>query len=103
MSSKKRMRCLIVKDPWATEIVEGKKKREYRSFPIKIRERIGIIRAGSKTIIGEVDLVGCVEAKKLRVSDYCFGLYAWILENPVKYQKPRPYDHPIGAQIWVIV
>jgi hypothetical protein len=38
-----------------------------------------------------VDL-SCVPYKKM---------YAWVLENPVRYQEPVPYRHPQGAVKWV--
>ena len=88
------MRALIVKDPYATWIVEGKKTKEYRTQSTNIRERIGIIKAGTKTIIGEVDLVG-------DMVDFNYGGFAWLLKNPLKYKIPKPYKHPRGAQIWV--
>ena len=85
-------RALIVKDPYATEIVKGEKPEEYRNARTTFRERIGIIKAGTKTIIGEVDLVDCQET---------WDGYAWVLENPIQYKIPKPYKHPPGAQIWV--
>jgi hypothetical protein len=89
-------RALIVFEPYATDIVTGKKPIEYRSRPTNIRERIGIISAGTKTIIGEVDLVDCEETALV-------SRYFWILKNPLRYRKPKPYKHPQGAQVWVKV
>ena len=93
------MRALIVKDPWATDIVKGYKTIENRTRPTNIKERIGIIKSGSKTVIGEVDLVDC----KVDGNTNHFGrwIYAWILKNPLEYKQPKPYNHPRGAQIWV--
>ena len=28
-------------------------------------------------------------------------IYAWVLENPVKFKEPIVYKHPMGAVIWV--
>lgn len=91
----KVLRCLCVRPPAAGEIVDGEKKEEYRSRPTNIRERIGIIESGSGTIIGEVDLVGCIEDD--------FDFFIWKLKHPVRYKKPRPYKHPNGAVVWVRV
>jgi hypothetical protein len=88
------MRALIVKDPWATEIVKGQKTIEYRNRPTNIRERIGIIKAGSGCVIGEVDLVDCRE-------DPPMTYFCWGLKNAKEYKKPKPYKHPRGAQVWV--
>ena len=88
------MRALIVKDPWATEIVKGLKPIEYRNRPTNIRERIGIIKAGTGCVIGEVNLVGCVWMRSKLT-------YGWHLTMPVEYKRPKPYKHPRGAQVWV--
>ncbi|NYC91934.1 hypothetical protein B0I49_005584, partial [Clostridium beijerinckii] len=28
-------------------------------------------------------------------------LYGWILENPIIYNEPIPYEHKQGCVIWV--
>jgi hypothetical protein len=89
------MRLLIVKEPWASQIVTDKKRIEFRSRKTHIRGRIGIVAAGTKTIIGEVDLIGCEGP----VDD----LYNWLLANAVRYDRPKHYRHPPGAQIWVLI
>lgn len=94
------MRALIVKDPWAKQIVQGYKDEEYRTRPTNIRERIGIIEAGTKTVIGEVDLVGCM-VELDRVHNRLYEGYVWKLRNPKEYIKPKPYKHSRGAQVWV--
>jgi len=89
------MRALIVKSPWADQIVTGKKPIEYRSRRTHIRDRIGIVAAGTGMIIGEVDLIGC--------EGPFYGLYHWLLANPVCYKFPKHYHHPPGAQVWVLI
>jgi len=111
--NKKIKRALIVKAPYAMQEVEGLKKLECRSNGTGIREVVGIIQAGSGTIIGEVEIWDSfkfsekekVEFKNLhQVEDislldkWCFG---WALKNPIKYDKPIKYNHPQGAQNWV--
>jgi len=88
------MRALIVKSPWAGQIVSGLKPIEYRSRRTHIRGRIGIVAGGTGTIIGEVDLIGCQGPFN--------GLWHWLLANPVCYKIPKHYHHPPGAQIWVL-
>lgn len=58
-------RILIVRSPYARLIVQGRKTWELRSKATKIRGRIGIAEAGSKAVIGEVDLTGCIEGHTL--------------------------------------
>lgn len=89
------MRSLIVKQPWAEQIVNGLKSIEYRSRRTHIRGQIGIVAAGTGTIIGEVDLIGCEGPVN--------GLYHWLLANPVSYKIPKHYHHPPGAQTWVLI
>ncbi len=89
------MRLLIVKQPWAEQIVTGLKQIEYRSRRTHIRGRIGIVAARTGTIIGEVDLIGCEGPFD--------GLYNWLLANPLRYDIPKHYSHPQGAQVWVLI
>lgn len=89
------MRLLIVHQPWAGQIVTGLKSIEYRSRRTHIRGRIGIVAAGTKTIIGEVDLIGC--------EGPFGGLYHWVLANPIRYKISKHYHHPPGAQTWVLI
>ena len=91
------MHCLIVKSPYANQIVDGTKKEEYRSRRTHIRGEIGIIEAGTSRLIGSVCLIDCIPKKTQ------FGNYAWILKNPQRFNSPVSYQHPKGAQTWVIL
>ena len=31
------------------------------------------------------------------------NLYGWYLKDAVQFDKPIPYKHPQGAQMWVII
>jgi hypothetical protein len=108
------MKGLIIKSPWIDLILEGKKTWEIRGSNCKIRGKIALIKSGSGLIFGTVDLV---DTKMLGLEDFQQGrkfhcisdtnvlpypkTYAWILENPVLFDKPIPYQHPQGAVIWV--
>jgi hypothetical protein len=94
-------------------IVDDLKWIECRKGNCKIRERVGIIQAGTGTIIGEVDIVGSFkftedQKKELqplhRVDDLSlldnWG-WGWKLENAIRYDKPKKYTHKKGAQLWV--
>lgn len=93
------MRCLIIRAPYAGQIVDGEKPVEFRKQHTRIRDRIGIIEAGTGFVIGECDLVASIDRTD---NDYyyCVG---WVCLRPLRYQKPKRYKHPKGAQKWVNV
>lgn len=112
------MKALTIKEPWATLIIDGYKKYEFRSWKTNYRGKI-LIHAGMSlekdmlerfkdynlecskgAIIGEALLTDCILVNKefndeLRsVDPIVYGrsnhveTYAWKLENVVKYDKP---------------
>lgn len=85
--------ALIVRPPWARRIVRGEKREEFRSRPTRIRDRIGIIEAGTRTVIGEVTISDCLQNPN--------GGFAWILKDSLEYPVPIHYNYPKGAQTWV--
>ena len=108
-------RALILKDPYASLVVSGEKTLEIRNMRTKkIGKEIYIAKSGTKTLIGKVTIDKC---KLLSVDefnnlahlhhalDYQHGknIYGWFLKNAVKFDKPVPYNHPHGAQTWVIL
>jgi len=111
------MRALIIKEPWASQVVSGKKTIELRSRKTtKVGQEIYIAKAGTKTLIGRVTIEKCVQ---LTVED-CINLqekhlaafreffhnkkiYGWYLKDAVQFDEPIPYNHPQGAQMWVII
>ena len=106
-------KALIVKKEWLDKIFDEGKIWEMRTTKTKIRGRIGLIESGTGLIVGEVDLVGCSECPitkwealiKLHKVENLDLLdkwkYAWFLQNPKRYDEPKPYKHPQGAVIWV--
>jgi predicted transcriptional regulator len=110
------MRGLIVKEPYASWIVEGKKVWEIRKSNTKIRGEIIVI--SNKQALGKVEIVDVLgpftpeelakhEDKHLAnyefLKKYSKGkkLYAWVLKNPTKFKKPKKVIMSNGAQIWV--
>ncbi len=97
-------------------ILEGKKTWEIRGTNTQIRGRIAVIKSGSGTIIGTVELT---DSKKISLKEYKSGecyhcvpeedlvdapyknTHAWIMKNPIIFDKPISYKHPMGAVIWV--
>lgn len=120
------MKALTVKEPWASLIVNGYKKYEFRSWKTNYRGKI-LIHAGktiekdmlskfndyniscySGEIIGEAYITDCIliddafqdELNKTNMLIYGrsshVGIYAWKLENVVKYDKPIKAKGKLG-------
>jgi len=112
-------RGLLVRQPFADWIVDGRKTWEIRGSATKVRGRVAIIAAGTGTILGTCEL--CDVAGPLRLKDlranarklnvrasalsgplyYGDHTYAWVLRDARRLEKPVRYDHPQGAVIWV--
>ena len=120
------MKVLTIKEPWATLIIEGYKKYEFRSWKTNYRGKI-LIHAGltleknnskkfenynleySKgAIIGEAELVDCIlvdekfNQELLKINPVVYGqsnhsmIYAWKLENIKKYETKIPVKGKLG-------
>lgn len=120
------MKVLTIKQPWASLIIEGYKKYEFRSWKTNYRGKI-LIHAGLNiekeilkrfenyqcnypkgAIIGEAELVDCVLVdeklnKKLsNIDPIVYGKtnhvqnYAWKLENIKKYDNPIEIKGKLG-------
>ena len=111
------MKALTIKEPWASLIINGYKKYEFRSWKTKYRGKI-LIHAGMNTekdakekfkeynldyykgaIIWETIITDCIlvdtkfneELRKINPLVYVnnhTGIYAWKLNNIKKYDKP---------------
>ena len=112
------MKALTIKEPWATLIIDGYKKYEFRSWKTNYRGKL-LIHAGMSEekdmlkkfkdynlncskgmIIGEALLTDCIlvtkefEEELLKIDKTVYGreshemTYAWKLENVIKYDKP---------------
>jgi len=111
------LKGLIIKSKWADMILSGVKTWEIRGSQTHQRGRIAIIKSGTGKIYGTVDLVDCVplhgpDDVNLILSSQSkhhvpLGAipyrkpWAWVLQNPIVYPEPVPYNHPQGAVIWV--
>ena len=110
------MKALTIKQPYASLIVNGYKKIEFRTWKTNYRGKI-LIHAGLSSdskaienfkdynleyikgaIIGEANIIDCILIdeefdKKLKEENYMVygkdhvGMYAWILSDIVKYEK----------------
>ena len=120
------MKVLTIKEPWATLIIDGYKKYEFRSWKTNYRGKI-LIHAGltlekdsfkrfkdynldiSKgEIIGEAEVVDCIlvdekfNQELLNIDPIVYGksnhimTYAWKLENVKKYETKIPVKGKLG-------
>lgn len=119
------MKALTIKEPWASLIINGYKKYEFRSWKTNYRGKI-LIHAGMSiekdmlekikaynieitkgAIIGEAEIIDCILVdeefdKELRnIDNIVYGNnhlnnYAWKLENIKKYDKPIPIKGKLG-------
>lgn len=109
------MEGLIVKQPFASHIIEEKKEWELRSRPPpekKINKDILLLSSGY--VFGKIKIVDYWIAdkkeleknKKKHLSETNFldidhTSVVWKIVVTQKYQQPRSYNHPTGARIWV--
>ena len=112
-------RGLMVRDPYATQLLNAEKVWEIRGKPTQIRGTIAIIKSGTWRAYGTVRLVrvlgplaldDLVLAHELphdeREEFKRTGLpytktYAYVLSDPQWFERPIPYHHPSGAVTWV--
>ncbi|WP_430611554.1 ASCH domain-containing protein [Flavobacterium sp. JP2137] len=111
----KPTKALSIKQPWAELIALGIKNIENRTWKTSFRGRF-LIHASKVSdkhcslnvaqdaatngieeldwslgcIIGEVDLVDCVQRHSSIWADRGDGIWHYVLENPVMYDKPIP-------------
>ena len=113
------MRGLLIREPWITYILDGRKTWEIRGGNCRIRGRIGLIRSGSGLVVGTAEIVdskGPLSDEEMRanVSKHCIppealdgirkrykNIYAWVLTNAKPLPKPLSYVHSKGAIKWV--
>lgn len=110
------MDALIIKKQFLDKIFSGVKTWELRGSRTHKRGCIALIESGSGTVVGECELVNCIgpldeETYSNNSNKHCSSsnfkdktyknLFAWELKNAKRYVKPKPYNHPAGAIIWV--
>lgn len=112
-------RGLLIRQPFADWIADGKKTWEIRGSASKVRGRIAIIASGTGTVVGTCELFAVEgpltlgkfrsNGKKLNRQSskipgslpYGDHTYAWVLRGAKRLRKPVHYDHPRGAVVWV--
>lgn len=89
------MHGLIVLEPYATEIIDGKKELEYRYRPPPkhyINVPIYLLTGGY--ILGRIKIIGYGPVRNL-------DGYYWRIHVIAKNKNRIKYNHPNGAQVWV--
>lgn len=112
-------RGLVVRDPYASQILNGEKVWELRGRATQIRGPIVIVKSGTGQAFGTVNLVRVLgpldlddlidapelpasEREQLRRSGLTYPkTYAYVFTNPRWFERPIPYKHPSGAVTWV--
>lgn len=119
------MKALTIKEPWASLIINNYKTYEFRSWKTNYRGKI-LIHAGLSleknelkyfedynlnyqcgNIIGEATITDCIlvtkefNKKLLDINNKVYknnheNLYAWKLEDIVKYENPIPIKGKLG-------
>jgi len=109
---------LIIAEPYISQILCGDKTWEMRGKHTTKRERVGLIRKGSGTVVGSallVNSIGPVTHDELLKSTRLHGIpkeqvraglldkwnVAWVLEDIIMFDAPVKYEHPNGAVTWV--
>ncbi len=105
-----------VKEPYASLIVQGKKRWELRKHPTRVRGRVAVIHKDK--VLGTVEITdvhGPFTVEELEehydkhlahprfLEAYAQGkpLYAWELGNPQEYAQPRSFTPKPGQQLWI--
>ncbi|NJE05292.1 ASCH domain-containing protein [Thermococcus sp. M36] len=109
---------LIVREPFATLLVEGRKVWEIRKSRTKFRGEVLILSGGKALGKAElVDVLGPFTPEELAehrdkhlvdqefLREYSAGkpLYAWVFRNARKFERPVDVNIARGAQIWANV
>lgn len=106
---------LIVKQPYASLIAEGKKKWELRSREppqSKIKHEIYLLSSGFA--LGKIKIIDhwlankkdlAKNSKKHHLSttflEDDFETNVWEIDIVKSFFNPKPYCHPMGARVWV--
>ena len=112
-------RGLLVRDPYATQLLNGEKIWEIRGKATQIRGRVVIIKSGTARAFGTVRLIRVLgplalddltiarelpqeEREEFRRAGLPYPkTYAYVFSDPQWFDRPISYSHPSGAVTWV--
>jgi hypothetical protein len=113
------LRGLIVRDPYASQLLNGEKIWEIRGRPTQIRGPVVILKQGTGKaygianlvrVLGPLDLDDLVASPEVPSEErdelQRNGLpyrktYAYVFTSPQWFKHPMSYRHPNGAVTWV--
>jgi hypothetical protein len=112
-------RGLIVRDPYASQILSGEKIWEIRGRPTQIRGPVVILKSGTGRAFGIANLVRVLGPLEIEDLEHAPELpksereeiargglpypktYVYVFTNPKWFERPVPYRHSNGAVTWV--
>ena len=107
--------ALVVKKRWLNKILDGEKDWEIRSSNTSRRGWIHLVESKAcGKLMGRARLVDCFELSKSQFGKsrchHCVRylsevpykrMFAWVLNDAERFEKPFMYEHAQGAVIWV--
>lgn len=112
-------RGLMIRDPYASQLLDGEKTWEIRGRATQIRGTVVIIKSGTGQAYGVVELVDVIgplsvddlvdsshlpnsEREEFRKTGLPYRkTFAYVIKNPRWFASPISYRHPSGAVTWV--
>lgn len=111
-------RALVIREPWISLILDGRKTWELRGSGTARRGIIALVASGTGLVLGQANLTGSIgplTRRDLADNEAAHAVslewetetlpyrqvHAWVLDEAIRYPKPIPYIHPRGAVIWV--
>jgi len=103
---------LIIKERWISLILRGEKTWEMRTNRTRKRERVGLIRKGSGSIVGlatvvdalgplsDIEIAESFDKHRLRLDEIGGWRCPWVLEDVISLDQPIEYVHS-GGVVWV--
>lgn len=86
---------LIVKEPFATQLVTGKKKYEYRSKPLpKNKTNVSVLILNKGRVLGYVNF----DYDKYDEDD---EIHKWHVDEYKQFSPYMKYKHKNGCIIWI--
>lgn len=111
------LKAIIIREPWIGLILRGEKTWEMRSKRTKETGLVGLIRKGSKHVVGIARLTGCLpplSAHNYAAMEHLHRVpppeqpgalarnwvYPWVLSDAQPLKRSIPYNH--SSQVtWV--
>ena len=109
--------AFVVKKHWLDKILGGEKDMEIRGCATRRRGWVHLAESkATGVLVGRARLVDCIKIARAEFMSHLHrhcvnsleevpydSIFAWILEDAVRFVKPFAYKHKPGAVIWVKV